>query len=289
MFDLSIDACGWYKTMQKEKFPKSPSVLVAAPFFYKDAEFFCPHIKSWRNFSYENLKFCIVEDDIRTKSFAVFHPFHIKLRKTKYVKKPSDLVIFTLDRGNYTNRWEPLTRAQNKIRKFFLEKDFDFLFINEFTRSAPPHIIEDLLGHNKKVIAAVYKHSSPRFSEYYTVWDFDKDKNSFVLTRYRHIDKIKQPTRVNGIGFGAILIHRSILEEINGFHSLTYGADTYFCEDLKEKKIPVYAAPIIVKNRKVERYNRLKSSIDKRLIWFAKNRVKFTTWRIMNRLPRPFA
>jgi len=275
--------------MYKEKFPKSPSVLVAAPFFYKDDEFFHPHIRSWRNFSYKNLKFCIVEDDIRIKSFAVFHPFHIKLRKIKYIKRPNDLVIFTLDRGHYTNRWEPLTRAQNKIRKFFLENDFHFLFINEFTRSAPPHIIEDLLSYNKKVIAALYKHSSPRRSGYYTVWDFDKDKNSFVMTKYRHIDKIKEPTRVNGIGFGAILIHRSVLEEINGFHSSTYGADTYFCEDLKEKEIPVYAAPIIVKNRKVERYYRLMSSMEERLISFAKNKLKFTTWRILNKLPRPLA
>lgn len=275
--------------MHKEKFSKKPSVLVAAPVFYKDDEFFYPHIRSWRNFSYTNLKFCIVEDDIRMKSFAVFHPFHIKLQKIKYIKRPNDLVIFTLDKGHYTKRWVPLTQAQNKIREFFLENDFDFLFINEMTRSVPPHIIEDLLSYNKKVIAALYKHSSLWRSGYYTVWDFNKDKNSFVMTRYHDIDRIKEPTRVNGIGFGAILIHRSILEEINGFRSSTYGADTYFCEDLKEKKIPVYAAPIIVKNRKVERYNRLMSSVNKRLISFAKNKVKFTTWRILNRLPRPFA
>jgi len=273
--------------INKERFPKTPSVLVAAPVYYKNDEFLYPLIGSWRDFTYKNLKFCIVENNIRIKSFAVFHPFHIKLQKIKYIKRPNDLVIFTLD-NSHLKSWEPLTQAQNKIREFFLENDFDFLFINEITRSAPPHIIEDLLGYNKKVIAALYKHSTLHRSGYYCVWDFDKSRDLHVMTRYRNIDTIKEPTRVNGIGFGAILIHRSILEEINGFRSSRYTADTYFCEDLKEKEIPVYAAPVIVKNLKVKDDPHTYDPI-KKLTSFMKHKFKFTTWHILNRLPRPFA
>jgi hypothetical protein len=274
--------------VQKENFSENPQVLVAAPVHFKDEEFLYPHIESWRNFSYKNLKFCIVENNIRINSFAVFHPFHIKLQRIEYVKRPGDLVKFILDSSQCTNRWEPLTNAQNKIRDYFLEKDFEFLFINEITRSAPPNIIENLLSYKKKAIGALYKHSSLWRHGYYTVWDFDKYKNSFVMTRYRDIASIKEPVRVNGIGFGAILIHRSILKEINGFRCSTYAADTYFCEDLKERGIPIYAAPIIVKNRKIERYNKLMSSTGRRLFFFAKDTVKFTTWHVMNKLPCPF-
>jgi hypothetical protein len=164
------------------------------------------------------------------------------------IRKPGDLFFFFLDNGHLTG-WKPLEQAQNQIRRVCLENAFDFLLMNEASRPVPSDIIERLLGYKKQVIGVIYKDSW--HPGYYCVYDFDYGEYTHAMERYWDIDRITKPTRVYGIGFGAILISRSVLE-VSEFRSEQYAADTYFFERLHELGIPVYAAPVLVRNLRVE-------------------------------------
>lgn len=219
-----------------------PSVLVGAPVYYGCEDYLERLISSWQGFTYENTRFCLVENNVRSEVL------HDRLANTEFVRKPGDLFVFTLDNG-HLDGWEPLTQAQNQIRQVCLQKGFDFLLMNEASRPAPSDIVEKLLCHEKKIIGTLYRCSW--HPGYYCVYDFDYEKYTHAMERYRDIDQITEPTRVYGIGFGVILIHTSILA-ITEFRSGRYAADTYFYEELYRRGIPVYAAPITVENLRIE-------------------------------------
>lgn len=223
-------------------FKDKPSILVGTPVYYGSERFVDIIINSWRAFTYENMKFCIVENNIKSDSL------HYKLANINLIKKPDDLFYYDLTNSD-SESWKSLTQAQNKIRKVCIENKFDFLLMNEVTRPAPVNIIESLLRYNKRIIGVLYKDSY--HPGYYCVYDFDYIEYTHLMERYLNIDKIVAPTKVYGFGFGTILIHRSILKTIE-FRSEKYAADTYFFEDLYQKGIPVYVAPIIVENLKVD-------------------------------------
>lgn len=162
--------------------------------------------------------------------------------------EPGRLLWVMLCSGHYSG-WGSLTRAQNVIRSACLEMGCSHLLFDEATRSGSAEDLEKLLSYDLPVIGALYKDSWE--PGYFSVYGFDRLKQLHLHFPYRDIDRIDAPARVDGIGFGFTLIKNSVLQQVQ-FRSAKHAADTYFCQDLADVGIPIYAAPIFVENFKVD-------------------------------------
>lgn len=155
-----------------------------------------------------------------------------------------------------------LTKSQNFIRRKVLGGDYDYLFFVESDLIIPKNHLKKLVRADKRVVGSTYNiHRDGAFVPCIFLDDY-KDKDGFKGTRPLGVvrdgegnnqgidaDEIKAflgtgIRQVHGCGFGATLIHRSVLEEAGPFwcddrfdhkHS-----DVYFYLTLLRKEIPVY-------------------------------------------------
>jgi len=220
-----------------------PRVLVAAPVYRDSVPFLGDFIAAWRELSYPNADFCLVENGPRDEALQDH------LSRLSSIRQRGDLVHVRVPERGTSGAWDNLTAAQNGIRDLFLDGGYDFLFMNETSRPARPHdIIERLVEHGKPVIGALYAASGR--PGVYCVFDHEQCSDRLSFDSYLEIDRITCPVQVSGIGFGAILIHRSALEG-RSFRSGRFAADTYLADDLARSGIPIYAAPLVIRNLKI--------------------------------------
>ncbi len=221
------------------------SVLAASPVYLGSEQFFPAFLEAWRRLSYPAVKYCLVENNVPESVLPRW------LVGFDCIRCPGDLhrERVAAKRKGSRNEWETLTDAQNRIRKIFLEGDSEFLFLNETSRPCPADLVDRLVAYRKDVVGAVYK--STYNSGFFCVYDFETKTERNVVDRYALINESTKLVRVGGIGFGAILIHRSVLEQVT-FRSGKRAADSYFAADLESLGIPIYAAPVTVPNLKIE-------------------------------------
>jgi hypothetical protein len=221
----------------------SAGVLIASPVYRDSKPFFPVFLEAWRSISYPNARFCIVENNISDTGVREW------LSGLDYIRRPGDLRIERIDSDEGNTGWDTLTKAQNKIREVFLSGEDKFLLLNETSRPCAPDLVARLIAYEKPVIGALYK--CTYHPGLFCVYDFDPSGNQSSMEPYALIDRITEPAQVYGMGFGAILIHRKVIERVV-FRSAEYAADTYFFEDLSRLQVPVFAAPIVVENLKIE-------------------------------------
>lgn len=221
-----------------------PRVMVASPVHDGSLPFLETFLDAWRSIAYPDAEFCLV---VNNSSDGTLDRL---LSGLPHVRAPGDLRVVHAEPPARPGRWAHLLQAQRRIRDLFLAGPCDRLLINETSRPLRPDTLTRLVAYDRPAIGCLYKDSNK--PGYYCVYDFDRRRRRYDFATYARVDRIDEPTPVRGIGFGAILIARDLVERLP-FRSEGHAADTYFCEDLKALGIPAYAAPIELQNLKVER------------------------------------
>ena len=211
-----------------------PKILVAAP--TSDHKDYC--LKQWSNYllglTYPNKEIFIVDNS----KDPLYHQKIISLGLPCVHHRPLGM----------TDLKEIITSGQNLIRDKILREKFDYLFLNESDQFAPPNIIEYLMLQKKFVIGLPYFISGVTNTQLIC---FKKESWGAV----RNYDPIFHDegfiffdgtiTPVYQLGFGCLLIHRSIVERLPFRVDMNnpYGnhSDTYFHNDCHDNHIPVYA------------------------------------------------
>jgi len=168
--------------------------------------------------SYPNLA-CLFVDNSKDDKFANY----IKKWGFKVLRDP---VWFDTSRQRQCFSY-------NRIRDYFLEGDYEFLFILESDLIPKADIIEQLMKHDKDTCAAVYLLSRNKGIFCLTINEYIASNggfsNAFVKTGF--IDGgLKWVS--NGCGFGCVLIKRKVLEKIR-FRFASQHADSYFWMDAR--------------------------------------------------------
>jgi hypothetical protein len=151
----------------------------------------------------------------------------------------------------YLEHYGALRRAQEFIRSAALRGGYTHLLFNEVTRIPSRNCLDTLIAARVPVAGALYKDSY--VPGHYCVYSFyaTAARLKLSLDQYRFIDEISEPTRVQGMGFGFVLIDRKVLEVIK-FRCALQASDSYFFLDLSKLEIPAFVCPTFALNVKVD-------------------------------------
>lgn len=137
--------------------------------------------------------------------------------------------------------------SRNRCARKFLETDAEWLFFLDTDTFTGHDTIERLLRHGKKIVGGVY---TSRHEPYYPI-AYEKKGDS--LQPIKEIpDRL---FRVDAIGTGCLLIHRSVFENLEKPYfeyekdkdkeRIIKSEDICFCEKVREKGFEIYADPSI--------------------------------------------
>lgn len=145
---------------------------------------------------------------------------------------------------------EKVSFCQEFIRKWALEKGYEYLFMIEQDNIVAPDYLEYLISCNKKVVGIPYWKYEPDQKLNYMVWSELYKNNSGELqafiTPIMHVlerfDGKLHP--VFNIGFGCLLIKRKVLKKFKFRVEANQEphSDTYFGLDMFKRGIDVYAS-----------------------------------------------
>lgn len=109
-----------------------------------------------------------------------------------------------------------IVRARDEISKFALDNKFDFLYMQDDDNIIEPWSVDKLISHNKDIISAPIKRRNQ--DEEVCIAKAVKDKKHPDITRYELLKekevKNKGLLKVDAVGFGAVLIKVSVLDEL---------------------------------------------------------------------------
>lgn len=176
------------------------------------------------------------------KKLSKFFP-HAKI---KHYHPPSELNGFNLFR-----------HCELKCRKlivdYFLSHDYDYLFFLDSDIICQKDVLKKLLSNNKDISCALFRYRAPpkgrplwfikkkpvSISPKTGVWMLDFVSNKQLHSAGNNLFEI------DACGFGAVLIHRDPLSEVNLKKSPNnhYGADIHFCFDAKKAGYKIFGDP----------------------------------------------
>ena len=213
------------------KLKMKPKVLVGCPTSdYKD---YClnKYAESVKNLSYDNYDILLVDNSKTNEYSEKIKKLGLKVIKDKYTESARERIV----------------NSRNILREYAIKNDYGYLLSLEQDVIPPRDIIERLLIHNKKVISGVYfavNFYQGKHQLLPLIWvDFDeKNKKMF------YVDKIRlwsnKLIKIATCGLGCILIHKDILKKFKFRFDSNYKEgfdDMFFCKDLRENKIEIYA------------------------------------------------
>ncbi len=136
--------------------------------------------------------------------------------------------------------------SQEALRLEAIRGGYDYMLMLESDIFPPLDIIERLLMHQKQVVGATYFIGEGSQS-HLMIQDIEQRGN--LVRETINIDGGFDFVRMNGklqkvynIGFGCLMLHKSVFEKINFHCQRGIGAhsDTFFYVDLNSAKIPVF-------------------------------------------------
>lgn len=146
--------------------------------------------------------------------------------------------------------------SMNRCLDRFLKSDCDFWFINECDVMCDADVIENLYANNKMICGASYftgTGEDNRLCEVVFERSFGDNTNRNIteIEGYKKFDgKLQQ---VDSVGFGAVLIHRTVLENyrfrVDNAHPKDH-CDTFFYIDMYERGMKVYRDNSIIAEHK---------------------------------------
>jgi len=203
------------------------------------------YLKAIKSFTYKNHDVLLVDNSKGNNFYNKLKSMHIPVIKGNYFKEPRDRMI----------------HSRNLLRQKAIDGSYDF-FLNIDQDVIPPKdIIERMLQHKKRVITGIYfnyKKFTPeklgsiegtRHGDLFpTIWDFTNKQD--VMRQIREDELTGGLIQIASCGSGCLFIHNSILKKIKFHYSKERDNpkknyfvfdDAYFCKDLMELKIPIYA------------------------------------------------
>jgi len=133
-----------------------------------------------------------------------------------------------------------LEKAYNKIRDYFLENQYDAMWIVEADQVPLPDALERLIEQDKLVVGCPYFLN--KNNDIVCVHDYKTEQ----IYNWKEIellmkDKTNKCLKVFGCGHGAVLAKRSVLERVAfRVESKIASPDTWWYVDLKKENIGVY-------------------------------------------------
>lgn len=208
-----------------------PKVLVGCP--TSDYKAYCldEYAKIIKNLSYDNYNILLVDNS----------------KTNKYSERIKKLGLNVIKAPYFESARERIVISRNILREYAIKNNYDYLLSLEQDVIPPKDIIERLLESNKKIISGVYfayNFYQGKHQLLPLIWvDFDeKTKKMFYL------DKAKlwsnEVVKITTCGLGCVLIHKEILKKFKFRYDSNYKEgfdDMFFCKDLREKKIEIYA------------------------------------------------
>ncbi len=158
----------------------------------------------------------------------------------EYFNKIKSLGINIIKDKYYEKARERIINSRNLLKKYCLEKGYDYLFSLEQDVIPPIDIIERLLKHNKKIVGAVYYKLEDENTLSPVAWIHHKG----TLARRLNYSETIEPKLIEVItcGLGCILIHKDVLEKINFRYDTNKKSfdDVWFGVDARENGFKVY-------------------------------------------------
>ena len=208
----------------------NPRVLVGVPtcdwYEYCIMEF----IAAIRALDYDNLEVLFVDNSQDPAYADKLRALGLNVKQIPYYEKPRDRMM----------------HSRNLLRKEAIDGNYDYLLMLDQDVIIPPNSLKQLLSHNKQVITGIY------YSFYKidgksrmlpVLWKEEDEKNDIM--RFFTTEEVEQPrlTEARACGTGCLLIRRDVLEglEFRYKHELDGADDVWFCHDIKQKGIQLYA------------------------------------------------
>jgi len=208
-----------------------PKVMIACTTFDGTRKYFNAYVENLKKQTYKKweLVFC---DNSKEEGFAE----EIRAKGFKVLRSPSNPIIHIAVRD-----------AMNNLRDYFLENQFDLMWILEQDQLPPPEALEKLVKADKQVIGLPYLLNNN--NDIVCCHDF----NTHQIMTYRELTLAgsAKPSsngiiRVWGCGHGCVLVKRKIIEKFkfrvddeNGKMPRA-SPDTWWYEDLWKAKVPVH-------------------------------------------------
>lgn len=132
-----------------------------------------------------------------------------------------------------------LPKARNIIWNAFIDSKAEHLAFVDSDVLFAPYMFNKLIAHQKPIISGWYKNK--KGINHPVVYDFARDTGTEWQWKHRK-DFGKGIERVDGVGMGAMLVHRSVAEKVgkDPFDMQKSGEDLTFCKKLLDLNIPMY-------------------------------------------------
>ena len=213
-----------------------PKVLICAPQHESKNYAWESWIENVRNFTYpkDRLEIFIADNSISNDNVKFLKSQGIKAIHTK--KNPKGLLSTIND-------------SHEQCRQYALKNGFDFMLHLETDVIPPIDVIERLMNNNKKVCAGMYDlfYGSERRPMIQLDEQYDRTIREYRNPEFVTVD---EPLFFNGkvnqvyhAGLGCVLIHKSVLEQVEFRVDEQYDmhTDTWFANDCYLLNINIYA------------------------------------------------
>jgi hypothetical protein len=214
-------------------------VLIASP--TADVKDYCfdKWIQNIRNFTYENSSLFVCDNSITREYYSEIKKRYDYLGDFFNVARVTPPLHMELSYKSL------LAKSHDKCRLFALENDFDYLLHLETDIFPPIDVIERLLDSNKKVVGAMYHIELGNKSKLMIqqIEDFGNELRESYNLDEADINFVDGDVKkVFSCGLGCVLIHRSVLKEIEFRYEegSPVHPDSFYFADLDSKHIPVY-------------------------------------------------
>ncbi|MAG77793.1 hypothetical protein CL616_00335 [archaeon] len=214
---------------KKQNMEKYPKILVGCPTsFHKD---YClkEYIQGLKGLTYPYKDILIVENSKNDDYLSLIKNFEIPVIKGQW----------------FDGAIERIITSRNILRKKVLDEGYDYFLSLEQDVIPPKDIIERMLQHRKKVISGIYFANNK----------FEDGKVRLIPLAYKLINKETQTMRpleanelwdnpglypIVSAGLGCVLIHRSVLEQIEFRSENQNFDDRFFFIDCYDKEIEIF-------------------------------------------------
>lgn len=248
----------------------NPKILVGSP--VNEMYDYCieEYVKALKSLTYKNYDILLVDNSKDNKFFNKLKSLKVPVIKDKWFEEPRDRQV----------------SGRNILREKAINENYDY-FLNLDQDVIPPKdIIERFLASKRRVLTGIYfnyKQFTPREKGnrkgirhgklFPTVWaNIDNEGGLRQIEEY----ELSTPRiiQIGLCGSGCLFIHNSVLKKITFHYSKENDDpkinkfifdDSYFCEDLRKLKIPIYADTSIICKHLIKSKNWIWSDLNKNI------------------------
>ncbi len=207
--------------------------------------------------TYEGYDYCLADYVRGVKNLTYKHYDAVLADNSKgdeYAKKIKEGGLGVVRGPHLSNVFERIVTSRNLLREKVLNERYDYFLSLEQDVIPPPHIIEQLMGHQKDIVSGIY----------FKVYDIKvKDRDGFVKDKKAALPLIftfdEDPAKMNvcypkdiegnkffqirACGLGGVLIHRRVLEKVKFRYDPNKNTfdDMHFCHDAIENGFEIWA------------------------------------------------